>query len=35
MPSNKDVQVIAAFLGSLTGPLPQNFATAPALPAED
>jgi cytochrome c peroxidase len=34
MPSNQEVQDIAAFLGSLTGPLPQNFATAPALPAE-
>jgi cytochrome c peroxidase len=34
MPSNKEVQDIAAFLGSLTGPLPQNFATAPALPPE-
>jgi cytochrome c peroxidase len=33
-PSNKEVQDIAAFLGSLTGQLPQNFATAPALPAE-
>jgi cytochrome c peroxidase len=34
MPSNQEVQDIAALLGSLTGPLPQNFATAPALPAE-
>ena len=25
---------IVAFLGSLTGPLPENFASAPALPAE-
>jgi cytochrome c peroxidase len=33
-PSEREVQDIVAFLGSLTGPLPQNFATAPALPAE-
>lgn len=33
-PSDKEVQDIVAFLGSLTGPLPANYATAPALPAE-
>jgi cytochrome c peroxidase len=33
-PSDKEVQDIVAFLGSLTGPLPENFATAPVLPAE-
>jgi cytochrome c peroxidase len=32
--SVKDAQSIVAFLGSLTGPLPENFATAPALPPE-
>jgi cytochrome c peroxidase len=31
-PGDKDVQDIVAFLGSLTGPLPANYATAP--PAE-
>ncbi len=31
---DKAVQDIVAFLGSLTGPLPVNYATAPALPAE-
>jgi cytochrome c peroxidase len=30
----KDVHDIVDFLGSLTGPLPENFATAPVLPAE-
>jgi cytochrome c peroxidase len=30
----KDARDIVAFLGSLTGPLPENFATAPVLPAE-
>lgn len=33
-PSEKEVQDIVAFLGSLTGPLPDNFASAPVLPAE-
>src|SRR5262249_50947352 len=33
-PSDKDVQDIVAFLGSLTGPVPENFATAPVLPAQ-
>jgi cytochrome c peroxidase len=33
-PGDKDVQDIVAFLGSLTGPLPANYATAPVLPAE-
>ena len=32
--NDKAVQDIVAFLGSLTGPLPANYATAPALPAE-
>jgi cytochrome c peroxidase len=31
---DKAVQDIVAFLGSLTGPLPENYATAPVLPAE-
>jgi cytochrome c peroxidase len=31
---DKTVQDIVAFLGSLTGPLPANYATAPVLPAE-
>jgi cytochrome c peroxidase len=31
---DKAVQDIVAFLGSLTGPLPANYATAPVLPAE-
>lgn len=31
---DKAVQDIVAFLGSLTGPLPANYATAPALPAK-
>jgi cytochrome c peroxidase len=30
---DKDVDDIVAFLGSLTGPLPSEFATAPVLPA--
>jgi cytochrome c peroxidase len=29
-----EVHDIVAFLGSLTGPLPENFATAPVLPPE-
>jgi cytochrome c peroxidase len=29
-----EVHEILAFLGGLTGPLPENFATAPVLPAE-
>ena len=33
-PDDQEVQDIVAFLGSLTGPLPENFATAPVLPAE-
>jgi cytochrome c peroxidase len=33
-PGDKEVQDIVAFLGSLTGPLPANYATAPTLPAE-
>jgi cytochrome c peroxidase len=33
-PSDKEVQDIVAFLGSLTGPLPESFARAPVLPAE-
>ncbi len=31
--SAKETEEIVAFLNSLTGPLPENFATAPALPA--
>ena len=31
--SNEDVSDIAAFLASLTGPLPKDFAVAPTLPA--
>jgi cytochrome c peroxidase len=31
---DKDVRDIVTFLTSLTGPLPDNFATAPVLPAE-
>jgi cytochrome c peroxidase len=31
---DKEVRDIVTFLLSLTGPLPENFATAPALPAE-
>ena len=31
---DKEVVDIVTFLGSLTGPLPENFATAPVLPAE-
>jgi cytochrome c peroxidase len=31
---DKAVQDIVAVLGSLTGPLPENYATAPVLPAE-
>jgi len=31
--SDQEVQEIVTFLGSLTGPLPANFATAPVLPA--
>jgi cytochrome c peroxidase len=30
----KEARDIAAFLGSLTGSLPENFASAPVLPAE-
>jgi cytochrome c peroxidase len=33
-PDDKAVQDIVAFLGSLTGPVPANYATVPALPAE-
>jgi len=33
-PGGKDVQDIVAFLGSLTGPVPANYATVPVLPAE-
>lgn len=33
-PSDQEVQDIVAFLGSLTGPVPANYATAPVLPAE-
>jgi cytochrome c peroxidase len=31
--SDKDTSAIVAFLGSLTGPMPENFANAPVLPA--
>ncbi|HMA71983.1 MAG TPA: cytochrome c peroxidase [Xanthobacteraceae bacterium] len=31
---DKEARNIATFLASLTGPLPENFATAPVLPAE-
>jgi cytochrome c peroxidase len=31
---DNEVRDIVAFLGSLTGALPENFATAPVLPAE-
>jgi cytochrome c peroxidase len=31
---DNEIHDIVAFLGSLTGPLPENFATAPVLPAE-
>ena len=31
---DKEVQDIVAFLGSLTGPVPANYATVPVLPAE-
>ena len=31
---DKEVRDIVTFLFSLTGLLPENFATAPALPAE-
>jgi cytochrome c peroxidase len=31
---DKEVEDIVAFLASLTGPLPANYATAPVLPAE-
>ena len=31
---DKEARDIVAFLASLTGPLPENFATAPVLPAE-
>jgi hypothetical protein len=31
---DKEVRAIVAFLASLTGTLPDNFATAPQLPAE-
>lgn len=31
---DKEVRDIVTFLASLTGPLPENFATAPVLPAE-
>jgi cytochrome c peroxidase len=33
-PTDKEVQDIVTFLGSLTGPVPANYATVPALPAE-
>jgi cytochrome c peroxidase len=33
MLSDGEVEAIVAFLGSLTGPLPADFATAPVLPA--
>jgi cytochrome c peroxidase len=33
-PDDKAVGDIVAFLGSLTGPVPANYATVPALPAE-
>lgn len=33
-PSDQEVQDIVAFLGSLTGPVPANYATAPVLPPE-
>jgi cytochrome c peroxidase len=32
--SDNEARDIVAFLGSLTGPLPENFATAPVLPVE-
>jgi cytochrome c peroxidase len=32
--ADKEVEDIVAFLGSLTGPLPANYATAPVLPTE-
>jgi cytochrome c peroxidase len=32
--SEKDTRDIVAFLNSLTGALPKQFATAPTLPAE-
>ncbi len=31
--SDEDVDQLAAFLGTLTGPLPEQFATVPILPA--
>jgi cytochrome c peroxidase len=31
---DEEARDIVAFLTSLTGPLPENFATAPVLPAE-
>ena len=31
--SDQQTNEIVAFLGSLTGKVPQNFATAPVLPA--
>ncbi len=33
-PGDKEVADIVAFLASLTGPLPENYAKAPVLPAE-
>jgi cytochrome c peroxidase len=33
-PSDREVHDIVAFLGSLTGPLPENYATVPVLPEE-
>jgi cytochrome c peroxidase len=32
--SDEEVRDIIAFLGSLTGTLPENFTMAPVLPAE-
>jgi cytochrome c peroxidase len=31
---DKEARDIVTFLGSLTGPLPANYATAPVLPPE-
>jgi cytochrome c peroxidase len=33
-PGNKEVDDIVAFLGSLTGPLPETYAKVPVLPTE-
>jgi cytochrome c peroxidase len=31
--SEDETKAVVSFLGSLTGPLPENFANAPVLPA--